>query len=478
MKTCNQPNRRAGGFTLVEITSVIAALAVLTAGGIFLMTSATSGSENSKLRSQVAQLNAAIRVYEASGGSMAGQSDIADVLGKLKSVADEETGRRLNGLRGSMIDSGLVPVMQSDEEASGSSPRALWNTSRARFEIADGGAKGVKWFAVDPDEALVEAGEESRGAPLLLASSGGWVWDYTDFTLPGPGGPNEIGTSDSDGGGGENDPFPDPLPLNPPTITTPGGQYDYTEFPMTVYLQQDNPPNVSHIIYSMGGGVWETYDGGAITVPGNTTITAYAVSDDWMNWMDSTQIQHAYLSTFVISGDTSGDFSNPNGGNNMITGGEDNYFTWGTPGSGYTDPSWLLFNGSEFSGVSVGQQFVLGDITYHNGTINSGTGAMSVDLAISLAFGGATQILEFGYELELINTPNHSHNTPEESADYVKFGDTYAEFNATLGGIDYTLSVEFGETTESGFSSIDEFFVFEGEIASGTLYGTLLEIED
>ena len=65
-------------------------------------------------------------------------------------------------------------------------------------------------------------------------------------------------------------------------------------------------------------------------------------------------------------------------------------------------------------------------------------------------------------------------SAPDRFAAYVQLQNVTAETPVSLGGVDFDLRLEFGETTEFGFSTIDEFFVFEDSVASGTLYGTLI----
>jgi hypothetical protein len=153
------------------------------------------------------------------------------------------------------------------------------------------------------------------------------------------------------------------------------------------------------------------------------------------------------------------------------------YFSFGTA-VGTPDPSWLLFNGASFSDVGTDESFLLGTLDYYNGTIRSGTQALGVGLSIDLNFVGSEQSLSFDYDFELVSTRNREGNTAEENADFVRVGDLYAAAPVDLGGVSYNLILEFGETTEGGFSSIDQFHVLEGESASGNLYGRLVEVTE
>jgi hypothetical protein len=205
------------------------------------------------------------------------------------------------------------------------------------------------------------------------------------------------------------------------------------------------------------------------------TLNAYAGSNEHSKWYDSLRTSETYKSKFIINGDVAGEFSNATGGQHMVTGGSDNHFTWGTSAIANQDPSWMLFNGSPFANVSNDTRFKLGELSYYNGTIKSGTGSEFVDIGIALTFAGTAAPIDFNFTLELINSINIAGNEVA-SADYVKLNNISSDFALSLGGVDYKLKLEFGETTNNGFSNLEEFFVFENSVASGALYGTLVPV--
>lgn len=146
----------------------------------------------------------------------------------------------------------------------------------------------------------------------------------------------------------------------------------------------------------------------------------------------------------------------------------------GGPGSNGNWASSMVVSGSDFSDVAVGERFRLGIISYYNGTIYSGTGATSVDLTLSIAIEGG-ETIEFTHTIEMVNSPNIGAD-PYLSADSVRLSSLASNQRARIGDHQYVLHLEFGESDENGFNTIDEFFVFENETAEGTLYGRLEQV--
>ena len=98
--------------------------------------------------------------------------------------------------------------------------------------------------------------------------------------------------------------------------------------------------------------------------------------------------------------------------------------------------------------------------------------ATAVDFGVQLAFnGGAAQ---FDYSFDLLTTANTGNAW--QNADYVWFNDTESAQTISLYGVDYSLNLEFGETSSFGFSSIDQFHVQESQSASANLYARLVSI--
>ncbi|GAC28087.1 THxN family PEP-CTERM protein [Brumicola pallidula] len=172
-----------------------------------------------------------------------------------------------------------------------------------------------------------------------------------------------------------------------------------------------------------------------------------------------------------IDGTSSCVFQNAQGPTTMVNSGVgSDTFTWGTGGNG-TEPSSLVCEGQSIAGT-IGSFFDIGEITYFNGTIVSGTGADSVDLSITIDFTnpfGANEM--FTYLLSLINTPNTG--SAQAQADIVQFPIVLPTETFNIAGILYTLALEVGNVTTGGFSTQNTFSVLEGQSATANLRGKI-----
>jgi hypothetical protein len=176
-----------------------------------------------------------------------------------------------------------------------------------------------------------------------------------------------------------------------------------------------------------------------------------------------------------IQGSTSGTFINPNPSGSPIvtTGVGTSSFTWGQGDP--NPPNSMNFAGGPFN-TTTGTSFELGTLTYFNGTTDSGTTPMSVQLSVSLAFtmpaGAGTQTSAF--TLNLDSTPNTG--TAQQNADFVTFPSGFSNTIFTVSGTKYTLELTGFEnvTGNAGFLGSNgntEFHVEEGGTASAQLFG-------
>ncbi|MEM9480887.1 MAG: choice-of-anchor K domain-containing protein [Verrucomicrobiota bacterium] len=483
---------RLAGVTLIEVLAGVAVLGIIVSLGTLAYQGLTQSTNSTGLATHVRQLNAAVEVYQASGGKITSTDGMHDVLMKLKVAASGTTAEQMTGLRGSMIDNRLNPVMQSSEEANESgNARAIWDPINSRFKIVNSGNAGARSFTLD-ESAIPTSAEmadvSNRELTFHLASNSNWIWDYDSFSNSASSGPSEYSQLSlpsipplqlGPGATGRVLTLPtSPADLDPPVFSPSGGEFGYTEFNLDVSLSNPNPSGSSTMIYSVNGEGWIDYEEGqTILVAPSDEVRAMSVSTNSGLYTDSETREEIYDSVFVISGVTDGSFSNAVGGEGMNTGGSGSLFEWGTPYfyGGHEDPSWMLFNGANFHEVNANERFMVGELTYFNGTIFTGSGADSVDLAVELAFNDS-ESRDFSFTLDLVNTENN--DDPWASADYVHLDNVHSAVSQSLGGTDYQLVLEFGETTEQGFSTIDNFHVFEGGTATGTLYGTLVPIFD
>ena len=173
-------------------------MTILSSMAIVAVTNTRESARVSKLESDVATINAAIQVYTINGGSLptspAGPQVILD---KLKTRADATTGPTVAGLRGNVVDLRLIV----DPEAPGTGqPRALWNGTTKRFDIATTGSNGAKNFLLDDAAAATAPVTEAR-ASTVKTGDGNWVWDYADVASTARGGPGSgPGTSTAPSG--------------------------------------------------------------------------------------------------------------------------------------------------------------------------------------------------------------------------------------------------------------------------------------
>ena len=221
--------------------------------------------------------------------------------------------------------------------------------------------------------------------------------------------------------------------------------------------------------------------------------------EEYRAWFDISELGDAVYTVplWEISGDASGWFTDAEGGEGLVASfGGDNLFTeeysystesgwktvtevvggsifdWGDPGNWGTGSNVLSFRGAEFEDVSADEKFFIGNLDYYNGTIALSSAATAIDFTVELDFGGTPAL--FDYQFDLLSTPNTGDAW--ENADFVWFNDTQSSQTLNLYGVDYSLNLEFGQTTQYGYSNIDQFHVQEDRSASASIYATLVEL--
>ncbi|MGK0188963.1 MAG: hypothetical protein ACI9R3_004779 [Verrucomicrobiales bacterium] len=381
-----------------------------------------------------------------------------------------------------MVDLRVTPVMMTTQEQATGRPRAIWVAAENRFKLVTAG-EGIKEFALG---AVTTAAESLRDSGIEYARASDWIWDYT-----------EDGSTGRDGyTGGIGDTQVNPViavgsggttlsQLQPLGISIPGGFYANENFPLQVSLSNPNASGLSSILYSLDGTNWSHYTGTSVVVQAASpaiTLLAFCQSLDPDSWQDSTSSSEPY-ETFTFSGSSSGTFSlptiDPGGGYSIeetATGGSK--FSWGTPAAGTLAPSSLTFEGADFDNIVPEIEFVVGTINFYNGTIYSGTGASGVELnvALEVEVNIPVENEELIFPLELINTPNYEWQDNDANADFVKLTSTSTTFVTAADGTIYYLILGFADSTSSGFTTIDEFHVWEGQSATGTLVARVTSV--
>ncbi len=290
-----------------------------------------------------------------------------------------------------------------------------------------------------------------------------------------------------------------PADLIPPLIVPSRPEFGlFTGRELTVTISNLNPSSISKIEYRIGGDPWQTYTG-PFTLnrdghPSGALIQARAVPIDPHYLASTATLRTLGVETPSIAGNSGGSFSNPLGEQNMITnlvsGGSSNYFAWGRDyllkgetldplALGQLKQSSLKFEGLSFNGLSSGERFEIGSLSYYNGSILEGSAANSVSFATDLNFtmNGVAVSTSFHFDFELINVINKNNPLdPWADADYVRLATSTASEILNFNGIQYRFQLEFGTSTPAGIALFDEFHVLEGRTATTKLYGTLVEV--
>ena len=460
---------------MIELTVAVAVIAIVASIGINLVGSINDGTRLAKLEKDVKTLNSAVNIYRASGGSLAGTVMPQDVINKLKTKASDATVGTVVGLGGSFVDARIRAVMA--EDADSDLTRAVWNATTQKFELGTNGV-GAKEFALDAP--LVAVVKEDRNTAVAYGTEDKWVWDYADVVATRTGPNTEIVTANvlpniPTAGSGTT-----VAALPVPSFSVPSGSYPAATFPMP--LQLTVPASYAgsgQIFYQVNGGSWAVYHSGLqLPISPSTTVSAYFASNDPDYYHDSAQGGETYIAIFDdFSGSADGKFANAQGPDSMDIEflEDDRRFEWGTEAvsHGFLQPNSMTFEGASFENVEPEEEFLIGTLTYYNGTVFVGTvaDAVSLNVTLDLTSAGATEELDF--ELNLESTVNHAWQSDDQNADFVRLANVATQFTTVLNGQTYYLVLSFGEHTANGFTTIDQFHVHEGASATGNIYGRL-----
>ncbi|MDF1824948.1 MAG: choice-of-anchor K domain-containing protein [Verrucomicrobiales bacterium] len=290
-----------------------------------------------------------------------------------------------------------------------------------------------------------------------------------------------------------------PLPLTKPIISPSGSQFGlFVDRLINVNITNPNDPTVSTLQYRLAGGPWQDYNDefqlSRNDYLSGVLIQARAVPIDPVYYLESERaLRTLGVESATVAGTASGSFHSPTGAETMVTGGSDDYFEWGRDFwsdaelNTFSNPSnaadlsksWLNFEAQSFGSPVDGNRFEVGDLRYFNGSVVSLTGADQVSFTADLNFNiaGYTDSTSFNFDFALLNTENFEDpNDPWKDADFVRLLQPIAEETLFFNGIEFQLKLEFGETTDAGLATFDEFHVLEGKDATTKLYGTLVEV--
>ena len=186
---------------------------------------------------------------------------------------------------------------------------------------------------------------------------------------------------------------PGPRRLLQPEFSRPTGLYPYADFPMGLTLTNPNPAGSSRVYYSLNNGPWVPYaDGTELALPTETltsSLRTYAAAYSSEAYSDSNSAENLYKTIF-FRGATAGVFHSPVGESTLVTnltsGVTSPTFTWGRIASGYTQSNSMTVAPASNYTVVPDQEFKVGDLTYFNGTVVSGTSATGVKLRVGFNF--------------------------------------------------------------------------------------------
>ncbi len=288
MNTYNQNTSRSRAYTLLDVLTAVALIGVISGFALIKTSGARSASETRKLKQDIASLNSAIRIFKANGGVIAPSWGPNKVLEELKTEATALSARRLNGLRGSMLDPRVVALMEDADEAASGTPKGLWDADAQRFYVSTDNVIGIREFRLDDELSEGETEQRERETNLQLAQTDGWIWDYTDtgsVISSGLNAPDSVDATPS--GEGQDGTGSDALALNKPLFSIASGKFALKDYDLQLELSNaPNPQESSIVVYSTDGNNWSEYSE-PISIAPKTNVMAYSASTDAENWSDS-----------------------------------------------------------------------------------------------------------------------------------------------------------------------------------------------
>jgi prepilin-type N-terminal cleavage/methylation domain-containing protein len=512
------------GFSLAEILVAVALLSIIAALAINTVGTTKTSVTNTKLISDVKKLNEVISVYLAEGGSLAGLTTAQQVLDRLKTVrSSTDTVRNVGVMTGRGVDVRLTAVTQTTAEAATSNARAVWNSATNQFVVATSGTGAVGSFTLNDALATATPVVDSTRTQSheLYNGSAGWVWASGTNTQPTALQPIDMtltagntsvssgldptagtssssssssststsststSTSTSSSSSSSGTTTSGKLPsgstagvLPTPVITTPGGDFSASNFPSLVYIDSNAAPSsVSTLEYQINGtGPWITYTGPIAIVSGQA-ITAQNISSNTSLYSNSsTDTQGYYIIQSWFGGSVTaqwnastgpGGFSSTRSNSNPLSVTE----TDGVAYSGSTNGknSFNFSSSGTFTNIQPNTPFAIGQMVYHNGTINSGTGSTGLNLQLNITMSTpAIATTASHIAIALSNSTNTGNGNNAASADTATLSDPVTDYAVVVNGVTYTLVVSYGSIDSSeGYVSGNTLNVYEG--ATGTV---------
>lgn len=272
----NHPRRR--GFSLVEILIIVAVIGVVSTVAIPLMTGVPDAAKKEKLEQDVVVVNNAIDAYLASGGDP-GQLTSDNLLAALKSRVYGGMPAEMMGPQGPFLD--LTVTTNATDFA--------WSASfttqpRPRFVVAKNTAGVI--FGKGPAMAVGGAAERPDEARPT------WLWGYADATPP----QDAVGYTPlaiDTGLSFTNVPLVG-ITLGPPLVAPGSLTTNLWRFPLSVAINNTNPPGSSRVYYRVGTGNYVLHDDVPLNIDPGTSLEAVCVSLDPSRYYNSAVSSNAY----------------------------------------------------------------------------------------------------------------------------------------------------------------------------------------
>lgn len=268
-----------------------------------------------------------------------------------------------------------------------------------------------------------------------------------------------------------------PGTLPTPIITTKGGRFSDTTFPSQVFIDPNAAPAaVSTLEYQLTGptgtvGAWTPYTG-PLTVPSGYTVTAKNFSSNTALYNNSATDTQSYYIIQAWFGGTLVCKWNSSTGPSGFTSSRNNtnplnvIETDGKAYSGSTNGAntFTFTSPGSFTNIAPNTSFTIGNLVYHNGTINSGTGSTGLNLELDITMS-TPQIATTPCHIAiaLSNTANSGDGNNSQSADAATLSNPVTDYSVMVNGVQYTLVVSYGSIDSTqGYVSGNTVNVWEG----------------
>jgi hypothetical protein len=232
-------------------------------------------------------------------------------------------------------------------------------------------------------------------------------------------------------------------------------------------------------MYRLAGGPWMPYSV-PVTAQPMVLVEAKNVSTNTTLYLDSAVSHTTYYALVPAMSGTVAAMWNPSSGPSGMVSSRNNtnpdsvVETDGTAASGsgitYNGANTFTFNRvSSFANVAPNTPFKIGTLTYHNGTIWSGTGATGLDLKLTITMTTPPEAATNGdVYMSLVNSANVNGGNNSQSADQCTLITPFTNFSFVYGGITYTLKISYGAIDVAvGWVSGNTLGVYEG--STGTV---------